>query len=103
HRLAAACTDGTLKVWQLDHAERVESWQCPSAPDMSIIFSDNGQSAIAAHADGTIKIWWLGIDEPLLVLDNNDAGSVVSVALSPDGQWLAGGNRDGTVKLWQKL
>lgn len=102
-RLAAACTDGTLKVWQLDSAQRVESWQCPSAPAMSIIFSDNGQSAIAAHADGTIKIWWLGIDEPLLVLDNNDAGSVVSVALSPDGQWLAGGNRDGTVKLWQQL
>ncbi|MFP4414102.1 WD40 domain-containing protein [Coleofasciculus sp.] len=102
-RLAAACTDGTLKVWQLDIAQRVESWQCPSAPAMSIIFSDNGQSAIAAHADGTIKIWWLGMDEPLLVLDNNDAGSVVSVALSPDGQWLAGGNRDGTVKLWQQL
>jgi len=103
HRLAAACTDGTLKVWQLDSGERVESWQCPCAPAMSIIFSDNGQSAIAAHADGTIKIWWLGIDEPLLVLDNNDAGSVVSLALSPDGQWLAGGNRDGTVKLWQQL
>ncbi|MEQ8542073.1 MAG: hypothetical protein RIB93_32025 [Coleofasciculus sp. D1-CHI-01] len=102
-RLAAACTDGTLKVWQLDSAEQIERWQCSSAPAMSIIFSDNGQSAIAAHADGTIKIWWLGIDEPLLVLDNNDAGSVVSVALSPDGQWLAGGNRDGTVKLWQQL
>ncbi|MEQ9368161.1 MAG: WD40 repeat domain-containing protein [Coleofasciculus chthonoplastes F3-SA18-01] len=102
-RLAAACTDGTLKVWQLDRAELIEMWQCPSAPAMSIVFSDNQQSAIAAHADGTIKIWWLGIDEPLLVLDNNDAGSVVSVALSPDGQWLAGGNRDGTVKLWQQF
>lgn len=102
-RLAAACTDGTLKVWQLDSAEQIERWQCPSAPATSIIFSDTGQSAIAAHADGTIKIWWLGIDDPLLVLDNNDASSVVSVALSPEGQWLAGGNRDGTVKLWQQL
>jgi len=102
-RLAAACTDGTLKVWQLDSAKQIERWQCPSAPATSIIFSDNGQSAIAAHADGTIKIWWLGIDDPLLVLDNNEASSVVSVALSPEGQWLAGGNRDGTVKLWQQL
>lgn len=103
HRLAAACTDGTLKVWQIDSPERIQMWQSPSAPAMSIVFCHNGQSVIAAHADGTIKIWWLGMDQPLLVLDNNDAVSMVSVALSPDGYWLAGGNRDGTVKLWQQL
>ncbi|MBV5257683.1 WD40 repeat domain-containing protein [Synechococcus moorigangaii CMS01] len=113
---ASAGEQGLIHLWQLDLndleslPEKVPCYTL-AAHEKSItqlIFSPQGHFLISGSVDGTIKIWQLGVTEPLSVLNFNEAEAtthvrLLALALSGDGRTLAAGGSDGTIKLWQQL
>jgi COMPASS component SWD3 len=113
---ASAGDHGLIHLWQLDFdnldtlPETVPCFtlQAHEKSITRLLFSGQGNFLLSSSADGTIKIWQLGISEPLTTLHFNEAHAeehcrLLSLALSADGRTLAAGGSDGTIKLWQQL
>jgi WD40 repeat protein len=98
-RLASACDDGTVKVW--DAATGQESLTLTGHTDRvwSVAFSPDGQRLASASDDRTVKVWDAATGQETLTLKGHTS-IVHSVAFSPDGQRLASASSDQTVKVW---
>lgn len=99
--LAASCTDGNVKFWQLATGELVNILHGHTGPVTSAVFSLNSPTLISGSADGTIRTWNLKTGKQLAILPHSSAVSVMSVAISPDGHLIAGGTADNMIKIWQ--
>jgi WD40 repeat protein len=60
----------------------------------------DGQRAISASTDQTIKIWDLATGKETASLRGHTA-AVKSVAISPDGRQMVSTGEDKTVKVWE--
>ncbi len=65
----------------------------------SAAFSPDGNSVVAASADGLARVWNPRIDETLNVLTGHEA-VVESAVFSPDGTNVLTASADGTVRTW---
>jgi WD40 repeat protein len=96
-RLAVACADGTVRLFDvravhdLPGHRPAEAWAVAFAPD--------GKTLATAGDDHTIRQWSVPDFQQQRVLRGHD--SLVScVAFSPDGRTLASGSFEPTVRLW---
>ncbi|MEZ0094120.1 WD40 repeat protein/transcriptional regulator with XRE-family HTH domain [Streptacidiphilus sp. EB129] len=97
--LAAACGDGSVRVWALDD----ESWTLLLNDDVhrswSVALPQSGTRLAASTGDGRIRCWNLPTGE-LLWEQQAHAGRVRSLAFDAAGDLLAASGGDGTVHLW---
>jgi WD40 repeat protein len=61
--------------------------------------SGDGQLAVSAGGDGTVRLWETGTGRSVATLEGH-TGPVFGVALSRDGRLLVSGEHGGTVRLW---
>jgi WD40 repeat protein len=64
-------------------------------------FSHDGQHAVTASWDGSVRLWQVDTGRPVAVLEHDRA--VRALAVSPVGSTIAVGSVDGKVRLWRPL
>ena len=101
-------TDKTLKLW--DVATKREIWDVATRREIrvltghtgmvnSVAFSPNGQTALSASQDETLKLWDVATGKEIRTFVGH-SDRVFSVAFSPDGRSALSGSEDKTLKLW---
>jgi WD40 repeat protein len=95
--LAAACSDGMVRVWEVDSGKVVRGYRGP-APTQSAVYSPDGTRLASAHGDGTVRLWDTATGDELRTIKGHTA-AVHTVAFSPDGARLASGGFDGMAKI----
>ncbi|TCB93365.1 hypothetical protein E0H26_22740 [Micromonospora zingiberis] len=104
--MAAAGSDGDVRLWTLPHAGRPvpvgEPLSGHTDTVYSLAFSPDGRMLASAGGDRTIRLWDIsdqGTPSAAGIL-SGPANTVYSVAFSPDGRTLAAGSADNTVRLF---
>jgi WD40 repeat protein len=115
----SASRDSTLKVWNLDTGEIIQTLNghesfvkgilMPGSCQQnvtSVAVTPDGQRIISASSDssrspsdGTLKIWDLSTGETLNTLHGHETG-VTKVVVTPDGQHAVSASYDRTLKVW---
>ena len=85
--------DGTVRIWDLDSAEVVFSWERPNKV-YAVAFSPDGRNVAAGWSDGYIDIY--DVDKTFIRSDSYKL-SVASLAFTADCQFLIVGSLDGLV------
>merc|ERR1719310_906725 len=107
--IVSASRDKKLMVWELSteaDAEAVgyarKSFNGHSEPVSSIVISSDGQFALSASWDKTMRLWDLNTGTTVRTFQGH-AKDVNSVAFSADNRQIVSGSRDKTIKLWNTL
>ena len=105
--LAAASTDGTVRLWSVTNPDRpVAVGKALNGHDQSLsslAFSPDGRTLAVASDNGSVLLW--NVTDPsrpvkLAKLLTGSRRSAASVAFSPDGNTLAVGSYAYTIWLW---
>lgn len=64
----------------------------------AVAFSPNGKVLASGSYEGTIRLWRIGEDEPVVISDKYP--DLFTIKFSPDGKILASGSYSRTVRLW---
>ncbi len=102
--LAAACENGTVKLWRAESGEKLQTFNGNSGQAYSVDFSPNGEVLAVGYGSG-VKLWKVESGEELHTLEfHTPEGwrvTVHSVNFSPDGKLLALGCNDKRIRLWR--
>ena len=98
--LAMACTDGTVRVWNV----RTGRWaaHCNLAAGVqarSLAWSPWPRHVASGHDDGTVVVWDLEREVPLRFL-RPECNGIASMCFSNNGKWLAVVGLDRTVQVF---
>jgi WD40 repeat protein len=66
---------------------------------LAVTITPNGEQAVSASADCTLKIWDLNSGQVLKTLEGHN-GAVLTVAIAPNGQQIISASADRTLKVW---
>jgi WD40 repeat protein/serine/threonine protein kinase len=101
--IAAACGDGTIKVWEGHTGKAVQRFDAHSGPVFSVAYHPGGKHLATVGADHRVKVWDLTTGKAVFSehCDTvHHVGAAYCVAFSPgDGHQLGVGN-DGAVEIW---
>ncbi len=97
-RLAAACGDGSLRIW--DTTAEKEIVKIKESSFESAAFTPDGKAVAASHQHG-VGVWDAATGRKLAHMSGLRE-LVRFVAISPDGKHLAGCGQYGTVLLWER-
>ena len=109
--LASGSADYTIKLWDWELGNCLQTLYGHTSWVWSIAFNPNGTQLVSSSYDQTIKLWDIGTGECLKTLRGHTS-PVVSVAFSPTplsplakgrtegGYLLASTEFDGIIKLW---
>jgi guanine nucleotide-binding protein subunit beta-2-like 1 protein len=67
-----------------------------------VVISSDGQFALSASWDKTLRLWNLATGETTCRFVGH-TGDVLSVSFSPDNRQIVSGSRDKTIKLWNTI
>lgn len=118
-RLASACLDGTVNVWDL--AKAVSAARRPGEPMAppphcrlstgaagiamwSVSYSPDGARLVTGNKDGQLQLWdaenGTELDAPLDKRRHAASGAYLSTAYSPNGRWIVSASEDCTVRIY---
>lgn len=110
--VAGACNDGRVYFWEsltvqklavLPNSEEASLSENPDVghvgPVFDVAFDPTSSFVATAGADGTVRIWNLGLLRQVAVLKGHE-DKVYSVAFSADGSYILTASRDKTARLW---
>lgn len=98
--LYSASDDGTLKEWDSQEHQFMNTLPSAGWTPTALAVSSNGTTLISANSDGRIVLWDLATLKPTGQLTQHQQ-RVNGVTLSQKGNLLASAGEDGTVRLWQ--
>ena len=98
--LASSNYDGSIKLWELNHADLTKTLAGQPRSFYPISGTTNGQPLASNSTDKKLNLLDTGTANLLRSLAGHTSG-VSSIALSADGQTLLSGGYDGTIKIWQ--
>ena len=98
-RLATGGEDNTVRIWNTDTGELLQTLQGHTGEVYSVAFSPDGRWVASGGGDSFVKVWDSHTGEFVRGFRGHK-GIVTSVAFSPDGRRLLSGSRDKTVKVW---
>jgi WD40 repeat protein/serine/threonine protein kinase len=102
-RVAAACGDRTVKIWDTATGRIVQTLRGHDAYVFSVAFSPDGRRVASAGADRTVRLWDLSTAREVYRWPGHVgdyAGTANAVAFSPDGRQLIAGDEDGFATVW---
>ncbi len=99
--LATGSRDQTIKLWNLETGDLIETVTGDGSPIWSLDFSPSSLELAAGSYYWRILEWNLETGEAYIPLQHN--GAVWSVKISPDERLVASGSSDQTVKVWDRL
>jgi WD40 repeat protein len=82
--LASGSQDKTIKLWELETGELINTLVGHWDEVNSIVFSADGQTLISCSRDERIQLWNLSTGKPLHSLSGHQ-GAVATVAITPVG------------------
>jgi serine/threonine protein kinase len=94
--LATSGDDGLIKLWKPGEAEPFKVFDQVNTV-RGLAFAHDGRSVFAGDRRGGLRIWSLDADLP--VVEAQQAGSVLAVAVSPDDETLATAGNDKIVRI----
>ncbi|MGW0362858.1 nSTAND1 domain-containing NTPase [Streptomyces sp. NPDC002990] len=97
--LAAAGSDGTVRLWRLGDRRITATFTMPGRV-RSVAFSPDGKMLAATSTSGPARLWDTAGHRTAAVLGESTTGAR-AVAFAPDGRTLATADADGTVRLWE--
>ncbi|HEY9674538.1 MAG TPA: NB-ARC domain-containing protein [Waterburya sp.] len=97
--LASGSADYTIKLWDWELGNCLQTLYGHTSWVWSIAFNPNGTQLASGSYDQTVKLWNIGTGECLKTLQEHTS-PVVCVAYSPDGKLLVSSEFDGIIKLW---
>ena len=99
-RLAAGCSEGTVKVWDSATGREELSLRGHASAIMTLAFSEDGRRLATGGMDKTLKLWDAATGQEVQTLRGH-TGVVLQLSLSRDGDRLASCGEDGTVRVWE--
>jgi len=100
-QILSASSDNTLKLWEQDSGECLQTFTGHSGSVTACAFSPDGKQLLSASDDNTLKLWDRTSGECLQTFTGH-SGSVTACAFSPDGKQLLSASDDATLKLWDR-
>ena len=110
--MAAICTRGDLKVWDVGSASELlsksvdpkrqanpENSPLPNL-DLRMSLSPDGETVATTEPDSNAVTVWNVSDGTSRRLWQTDDLAITHVAHSSDGKWVATTNSDGVIRLW---
>ncbi len=97
-RLASACSDGTVKLWDTTTGQETRSFKGHTKAVQCVAFSPDGRRLASGGDDETVRVWDVVAGHESLIFRGH-TGPVFCVAFSPDGKRLASSGVE-TVKVW---
>lgn len=99
-QVAAACNDGAVQTWDLEHPHvRAYKFCGHSEAVTSVCFSRSGKLLASSSKDRTVRLWENGVEGKSSDFKAHTS-AVNSVQFSPINDTLITASDDKTVKLW---
>jgi WD40 repeat protein/serine/threonine protein kinase len=98
--LAAACYDGTVRLWDTTTGAAGPVLRGHSSSVHRVAFSPDGRQIVSGSEDGNLCQWDVRSGQRLAVRRGHN-GPVTYVSYSSDGQWITSGSNDRTARLWR--
>ena len=86
--LAAAASEGMVRVWRMADWTEVTGFLADRGPIAALSFSADGRTLATGSSGGAVRLWNVATGRELMTLADDMAG-VLAVAFSPDGRTLA--------------
>jgi WD40 repeat protein len=98
-RLATACWDGRVRIWNLATRTEVVACAPQSGRLLSVVFAPDGKHLLAAGSEEGVKLWDAGTGADKRTWKHGNA-YIPWAVFSPDGRWVLTAGYDGTTRLW---
>jgi len=97
--LAAGCSDGSVRVWNVTDQKQVAHLQRHDDLVRGVAFTADGRSLISVSWDGHVKVWdvFSGTEKTTFQWH---AGMIHAIAFAPDGMTAATAGQDGNIVVW---
>lgn len=97
----ATCSlDDSVKLWNLQTGELLETFRGHSRGVNVVRFSVDGQYLLSGSDDYTVKVWDVFSGNLIRTLSGH-IRDVTALAISPDGQFVMSGGEDRAIRVWQ--
>lgn len=96
--LAAAVENGTVRVWDINNAEVIRSFNAHRGVIWTVAYHPTRDLVATCGDDGYVKLW--DSSDFQLTREWRMSNSVRGVAFSPEGDRLIAGSRDGVISVF---